>query len=51
MFQFPVEILPLIVFLIFRFPFPVDMRKKDLAGELSTARDSTYLHLGLGSCV
>lgn len=33
-----------------KFPYPVDMRKKDLAKEIQTARDSTYLHLGLGSC-
>ena len=37
--------------LSYRFPFPVDMQKGDLSGEIATARDSTYLHLGLGSCV
>ena len=34
-----------------RFPLPVDMRKMDLAEEFRRARDSTYLHLGLGSCL
>ncbi|CAI8043492.1 Ribosomal L1 domain-containing protein 1, partial [Geodia barretti] len=34
-----------------RFPFPVDVQKQDLTREIAAARDSTYLHLGLGSCV
>jgi ribosome biogenesis protein UTP30 len=34
-----------------RFPFPVDVQKQDLSREIAIARDSTYLHLGLGSCV
>lgn len=33
-----------------RYPFPVDMQKKDLVMEISRARDATYLHIGLGSC-
>lgn len=33
-----------------KFPIPVDLQKKDLAFEIHRARDSTYLHIGLGSC-
>lgn len=31
-------------------PVPVDMSKKDLAKELQTAQNATYLHLGKGPC-
>ena len=33
-----------------RFPVAVNMKRKDLSEEIKRARDSTYLHLGLGSC-
>lgn len=31
-------------------PISVDLKKKDLAAEIKSAKDATYLYLGLGSC-